>query len=160
MKRTCLLVVLLGASHKGLEERRAIARDLSARKIITIVPEDDLPKGVSPSLAEASMLVRSDVDLIFINVESWGTATEFGQLSSDPIVARKLRVLVRPKYHPLHGAVDGYLLDLYLTHLVSFGHVYPIDGGHPVSVPSAHQLVTLLAERQRQIRAFHPGIIK
>lgn len=160
VERSSLIVALLGAGRKGLEERRAIARDLSLRRIIAIVPEDDLPRGISPSLAETAILFRSDVSLIFINVESWGSAAEFGQFSADPDVARKLRVLVRPRYHPLHGTADGYLQDLYLTHMVSFGHVYPIDGRRLVSVPTAHRLVTLLAERHRQIRALHPDIIK
>ncbi len=122
--------------------------------MIAIVPEDDLPEDLAPSLSEKRVLARADVDLVFLNVQSWGAATELGQLDADPLVAHKLRVLVPLEFHPLHSPAGGYLRDLYLTHLVAFGHVYAIDGGRAAPLPSASELVTLFAERHRQIRAF------
>ncbi|HYT00915.1 MAG TPA: hypothetical protein VEO20_09655 [Thermoplasmata archaeon] len=160
LNRSASIIVLLGAGGKGLEERRAISEALSKRKMIALVPEDDLPPETSPSLAEPLVLARGDVDLVFLNVESWGTATELGQLQADPRVAHKLRILVRPEYHPVHSDVASYLSDLYLTHLVAFGHVYPVDGGRVARVPSADRLVLMIAERHRQVRALYPDFIK
>ncbi len=93
------------------------------------------------------------MDLVFLNVDSWGAATGFGQFSSDPNIAPKLRLLVRPEYHPVHSPGKGYLADLYLTHLVSHGHVYAVDAGRLAPVPSAVALVPMLAERHREIKA-------
>ncbi|HEX9567259.1 MAG TPA: hypothetical protein VGA48_06655, partial [Thermoplasmata archaeon] len=68
----------------------------------------------------------------------------------------KLRVLVRPEYHPVHSPPGSYLTDLYLTHLVRYGHVYPVDGGRQAPVPSAKALIPMLVERHREIKAFRP----
>jgi len=63
------------------------------------VPEDDF-SDVPPSLAERSTLKESDVELVFVNVESWGSATEFGQFHTDEKIAPKLRV--RPEIDESH----------------------------------------------------------
>jgi len=68
------LVALLGAGGKGLEERRSIARDLHEMGIGALIPEDDLPEGLAPSLLERHFLSTEDVDLIFVNAQSWGQA--------------------------------------------------------------------------------------
>ena len=99
------------------------------------------------------------MDLVFLSIESWGAATEFGQFASNPRIAPKLRVLVRPEYHPVHSPSNSYLTDLYLTHLVRYGHVYPVDGGRQAPVPSAKALIPMLAERHREIKAFRPSRI-
>ena len=156
LKRSGLLVMLLGSSGRGLDERRAVAHVLGSRGIIALVPEDDFPPEVGPSVIEEEILERSDVDLVFLSIESWGAATEFGQFSSNPRIAPKLRVLVRPEYHPVHSPSGSYLSDLYLTHLVRYGHVYPVDGGRQAPVPSAKALIPMLAERHREIKALRP----
>ncbi len=122
---TSLIVVLLGAGRRGLELRRRIKRRLRREGIIALVPEDDFPPHIAPDLAERSMLRRGDVELVFVNVESWGSATEFGQFHMDEGIAPKLRVLVHHRHHPLHGRSRSYLTDVYLIHLAVHGHVYP-----------------------------------
>jgi hypothetical protein len=153
-------VVLLGSAGSGLEERREIARVLNARGVAALVPEDDFPSDVSPSIVERAILSSADVDLVFVSVHSWGTATEFGQFHAEPSIARKLRVLVDPDHHPLHSPKDGYLRDLYLTHLAAYGHVYAVDRGRLIPVPSTKSLVTVLAETTRQLKFFQPDLIK
>src|SRR5438093_11130342 len=123
LKRSGLLVMLLGSSGRGLDERRAVAHVLRSRGIVALVPEDDFSPEIGPSVIEEDILERSDVDLVFLSIESWGAATEFGQFSSNPKIAPKRRVLVRPEYHPVHSPRGSYLTDLYLTHLVRSGHV-------------------------------------
>jgi len=150
---TSLVAVLLGAEGRGLAERAEIARALRARGMIALIPEADFPSGIGPSLAERIMLTSRDVDLVFLNVQSWGTATELGQFHADPEIAPKLRILVAPEYHPVHSTDSGYLRDLYLTHLVAYGHVYPVDGGRQAPIPSAVSLVAMLSERHRQWKA-------
>jgi hypothetical protein len=160
ISRSKLIVVLLGSSGSGLEERRDIARVLNARGVAALVPEDDFPPDVSPSVAERALLSDADVDLVFVSVQSWGSATEFGQFHAEPRIAPKLRVLVDPNHHPLHNPRDGYLMDLYLTHLAAYGHVYAVDRGRLVPVPSTKSLITVLAETTRQLKFFQPDLIK
>lgn len=152
-RRTYITVVLLGTQGSGLDERRAIARALERGGMNVVVPEDDLPHGVSPSLAEEELLLHGDVDLVFLNVDSWGTATEFGQFHDREPLAWKLRVLVPAEYHPLYGTRGGYLTDLYLNHLAVFGHVYAV--GIPGDVPASTvpRVVELLARRYRSVMA-------
>ena len=158
--RSTLIVVLLGSTGNGLEERRRVARLLNELGMAALVPEDDFPRDVGASVVERAILSGADIDLVFVSVESWGSATEFGQFHTDPRIARKLRVLVDPEHHPIHDAKDGYLRDLYLTHLVAYGHVYAADGGRTVRVPSKESLVLLLAERHRQLKRFQPDLIR
>jgi len=145
-----LAVFLMGAGGKGLEERRRLENLLEERGIIAIVAEDDLPRDVAPSLVEEYVLSSSEVELAFVNVESWGSAAEFVQYHENPSVAPKLRVLVESKHHPLYGRERGYLTDLYLTHLAVYGHVYAY-GKKPF--PSSAEIVVKLAERYKQWRA-------
>ncbi len=148
LKRSGLVVMLMGSSGRGLDERRAVAHVLTSRGIVALVPEDDFSPEIGPSVIEEDVLERSDVDLVFLSIESWGAATEFG-----------LRVLVRPEYHPVHSPSGSYLSDLYLTHLVRYGHVYPVDGGRQAPVPSAKALIPMLAERHREVKALRPSSI-
>ena len=159
-RRTSLTVALLGAEGAGLQERRDIAKVLEGGGMNVLIPEDDLPGDVSPSLAEEEMLAHGDLDLVFLNVDSWGTATEFGQLYGRAPLARKLRVIVQAEYHPLYGTRRSYLSDLYLSHLAVFGHVYAV--GMPGEVPASTvtQLVPLLARRFRAVRAAKPELTK
>ncbi len=159
-RRTSVTVALLGVQGDGLEERRRIARILESDGMNVLIPEDDLPHGVSPSLVEEAILLHGDVDLVFLDVDSWGTATEFGQLHDKLPVARKLRVLVRPEYHPLYGSRGSYLRDLYLTHLAVFGHVYAVGVAGDVPANSAERLVVLLARRYREVVSLKPELTK
>src|SRR6266568_2527576 len=134
------------------EERRRVARLLNELGMAALVPEDDFSRDVGASVLERAILSRADVDLVFVSVESWGIATEFGQFHTDPRIASKLRVLVDPEHHPLHDPRDGYLKDLYLPHLAAYGHV--------VRVPSKESLVLLMAERYRQLKRSQPNLIR
>jgi len=84
LKRSGLVVMLMGSSGRGLDERRAVAHVLTSRGIVALVPEDDFSPEIGPSVIEEDVLERSDVDLVFLSIESWGAATEFGQFSSNP----------------------------------------------------------------------------
>ena len=159
-RRAYLTVVLLGKGGDGLEERREIARLLERSGMNAVIPEDDLPKEASPSLAEEAMLVHGDADLVFLNVESWGTATEFGQFHDREPIARRLRVLVPAAYHPLYGDRAGYLTDLYLTHLAVFGHVYAVGTSSRVTAPSSQEVVVRLVERYSEAKAAKPELTK
>lgn len=117
-----------------------------------MIPEDDFPRGISPSLAEEAMLSRGDADLVFVDIQSWGSACEFAQFHEARAIARKLRVLVPPQYHPLHGRSKSYLTDLYLTHLAVHGHVYPVSTKDK-SFPSAKKVIVKLSERYRMLKA-------
>src|SRR5437867_1872393 len=114
VRQTVIVIALLGSESKGLAERRGLASTLAPKGVLAFIPEDHLPQEVSPALAEPALLSKGDLDLVFLNVESWGTATEFGQFSENPAIARKLRVMVKPEYHPFHGTSKSYLSDAYL----------------------------------------------
>ncbi len=154
---TKITVALLGASGKGLEERRSMAEVLSRKGFITIVPEDHAPKDVSSSLYERSMLADEELDLAFVNVESWGSVSEFSEFRNDRKIASKLRVMVEREYHPLYGSSKGYLSDAYLTHDAVFGHVYMCrrrrDDSTDDGLPTPWDLVMIISERYRQWKA-------
>lgn len=160
LRQTSIIVVLLGAGGTGLAERRRISRRLASRGLLPLIPEDDFPRHVSPSLVEEAMLSKGDVDLIFLNVQSWGSATELGQFHRNRKIAPKLRILVPPAYHPLHGRSTSYLTDVYLNHLTAFGHVYAVNGKQQVPVPSARTLIVKMSERYRQLKVLRSGLIK
>jgi hypothetical protein len=109
-------LLITAHAFKTLEAK--FARQLEDIGIGALIPEDDLPRGLAPSLLERHILSKVDVDLIFLNVQSWGSATEFAQFGGDPTLARKLRILVGRKHHPIYGTVSssGYLSDAYMTH--------------------------------------------
>ena len=150
------LVALLGAGGKGLQERRSIARDLHEMGIGALIPEDDLPEGLAPSLLERHFLSTEDVDLIFVDVQSWGSAAEFTELRSDSRASPKLRVLVGRRHHPIYGSSSsGYLSDTYMTHEAVFGHVYMYRDGKddPDWLPTSNEIALRIAERYKQWKA-------
>jgi hypothetical protein len=124
------------------------------------IPEIDFPKETGPSLVEPLLFAGDDIDLVFLYVESIGSSAELGMLQSDLLIARKLRIIVPGKYHPLVGDPAGFLQDLYMTHLAALGHVYPADGGETITAPSADELILKLSTRYQQVKALNPGLIK
>jgi hypothetical protein len=153
IKETTIIVVLLGAGGKGVDERRVVKGKLEAEGIIALVPEDDFGQDYAPSLAGESVLEKADIDLIFVNVESWGSVTEFSQFRENQNTCCKLRVMVEHQYHPLYGHDAGLLTDTYLTHLAKHGHVYAYDRKGGSVFPTSERIVTLLARRYRELRA-------
>jgi hypothetical protein len=152
-KETRLKVVLLGAGEKEIDKRRKIAKKLEDNWIIALIPEEDFAPDVVPSLTEEFIFKKADVDLIFLNVESWGSVTEFAQFHDDVIVAPKLRILTFYKFHPLYGSSKSYLTDLYLTHIAKYGHVCAYDDEKEGSFPSSERIIMLLSLRYKFLRA-------
>jgi hypothetical protein len=168
ISETRTAVVLLGSAAEGLEERRSIARKLLDEQIVAVIPEDDFPADIALSLAERTLLSMEGIDLIFVNVQSWGSAAEFAELSGNDKAVRKLRVLVTRKYHPFYGSSKGYLTDAYLTHDAVFGHVYMCRGeteegrggdvdGTPDWMPSPDEIILRISARYRQWKALNSG---
>ncbi|MGC9346029.1 MAG: hypothetical protein ACP5ER_04475 [Candidatus Bathyarchaeales archaeon] len=153
VRDTCIIVVLLGAGGRGIERRREIARKLEENWILVLIPEDDFAPDVAPSLTEEAILERADVDLIFVNVESWGSVVEFVQFHNKELIAPKLRVLTLYKYHPLYASSKSYLTDLYLTHLAKYGHVYAYDDGKGRVFPTSEKIIVTLSLRYKQLKA-------
>lgn len=153
VRETCIIVVLLGAGGEGLEKRRIIDAKLEKEGILSLIPEDDFAPDIAPSLTEEAVLKDADVDLIFINVESWGSATEFGQFHDEKEIAPKLRLLTSHEYHPIYGSSTSYLSDLYLTHTAKYGHVYAYDDSNGSSFPASEKIVMIIAIRYRMLAA-------
>ncbi len=153
LKGARVMVALLGAGGKGLEERRSIAEELAVKDIFAVIPEDMLQAGVPPSLLERWILASEELDMAFVNVESWGSAAEFSEFRGQKEIAPKLRVLVRRDYHPLYGSSKSYLTDAYLTHDAVFGHVY-MHGRGGEGFPTAREIVLTISERYKQWKAF------
>ncbi|MGC8870793.1 MAG: hypothetical protein ACP5PT_06880 [Brevinematia bacterium] len=152
VKETCIIVVLLGAGGKEIKKRRGIAKKLRDNGIIALIPEDDFAPDVAPSLTEEFIFKDSDVDLVFINVESWGSATEFAQFHDHVSIAPKLRILTFHKHHPLYGNSKSYLSDLYLTHLTKYGHVYAYDDEKESVFPTSEKIILMLSIRYKLLR--------
>jgi len=153
VRETCIIAVLLGAEGKGLDNRRKIKEKLEKEGVLALIPEDDFAPDVAPSITEEAVLEKSDVDVIFINVESWGSVTEFGQFHDEERIAPKLRVFVPHEYHPLYGTSIGYLTDLYLTHVVKYGHVYAHDDSERTIFPCSEKIIIKLTLRHKMLVA-------
>lgn len=151
LKETLLIVVLLGAGRKGIKKRREIAKKLEENGIVALIPEDDFAPDVAPSLIEEAIFKEADVDLIFINVESWGSATEFVQFYDNAIIAPKLRILTHYRYHPIYGGSQGYLTDLYLSFMAKYGHVYAY--GEENNFPAPEKIILILSLRYKFLKA-------
>jgi len=148
--KVSLVVALLGAGGRGLRLRRRIKERLRRDGIVAVIPEDDFPSEIGFDVAERCMLGRGDVELVFINVESWGSATEFGGFYMDKRIAPKLRVLVNYAYHPLYGFSRSYLSNAYLTFMAVYGHVYAYGGAGGCSFPTASKVILKLARRYKE----------
>jgi len=153
VREACIIVVLLGAGGKEIVKRRNMARKLRDNGIIALIPEDDFAPEVAPSLVEEFIFKHSDVDLVFLNVESWGSATEFAQFHDDTRIAPKLRILTFHKYHLLYGSSKSYLSDLYLTHIAKYGHVYAYDDKGESTFPTSEKIILTLSLRYKFLRA-------
>lgn len=153
VRETSIIIVLLGAGGQGLRQRRVLRNELASMGMVVLIPEDDFPGEVAPSLVEEAVLSKGDVELVFINVESWGTVTEFTQFHGNRRIAPKLRVLVKHEHHPLYGNSSSYLTDVYLTHLAVFGHVYAVGDSRETFFPTVRDVVVRLAERYRVCKA-------
>jgi len=153
VREACIIVILLGAGGKEIVKRRNIAKKLRDNGIIALIPEDDFAPDVAPSLTEEFIFKHSDVDLVFLNVESWGSATEFAQFHDDIRIAPKLRVLTFHKHHPLYGNSKSYLSDLYLTHIAKYGHVYAYDDKGESTFPTSEKIVLTISIRYKLLRA-------
>lgn len=153
VRETCIIVVLLGAGGKEIVKRRSIARKLRDNGIIALIPEDDFAPDVAPSLTEEFIFKHSDVDLVFLNVESWGSATEFAQFHDDARIAPKLRVLTFHRHHPLYGSSKSYLSDLYLTHLAKYGHIYAYNDKEENAFPTSEKIILTISIRYKLLRA-------
>lgn len=62
LKGSFLILSLMSAGGKGLEERRRIEGRLKGMSIIAIIAEDDLPKDVASSLVEEHALKSGEVE--------------------------------------------------------------------------------------------------
>ncbi|MBC7131341.1 hypothetical protein H5T51_09090 [Candidatus Bathyarchaeota archaeon] len=151
LKETLVIVVLLGAGRKEIEKRRDIAKKLEQNGIVALIPEDDFAPDVAPSLVEEAVFKEADVDLIFVNVESWGSATEFAQFYDNAITASKLRVLTHYKFHPIYGSSQSYLTDLYLSFTAKYGHVYAYDDKG--NFPDPEKIILTLSIRYKFLKA-------
>lgn len=152
-----LTVVLLGAADRGLDARRTIAKHLIREGITALVPEDDFPGDVALSLSNRIILSADTVDLVFVNVQSWGSTAEFSELSGQGSVVGKLRVLVPRRVHPIYGSAGGYLTDAYMTHEAVHGHVYiyreDSEADDPPWMPTPLEVTTKIAKRYKQWKA-------
>ncbi|MEM2827145.1 MAG: hypothetical protein QXH61_00850 [Candidatus Nezhaarchaeales archaeon] len=144
----------MGAGGEGLEKRRKLDRMLEEQGILSLIPEDDfVSDDVAPSLIEEAVLERADVDLIFVDTTSWGSVTEFVQFHDKRNIAPKLRVLTPYEYHPIYGNSTGYLTDVYLNHVVKYGHVYAYDDEGKSVFPTSERIVITITMRYRKLVA-------
>jgi len=153
LKETYITVALLGAGGKGIEKRREMAKKLEENGVIALIPEDDFAPDVAPSLIEEAVLEKADVDLVFVNVESWGSATEFAQFYDNALIAPKLRVLTHYKYHPIYGSSKSYLTDLYLSFIAKHGHVYAYGEEEESKFPDSETIILVLSLRYKLLKA-------
>jgi len=154
IKETNIVVALLGAGERGIEKRKKIAKKLEENGVSALIPEIDFRSEVAPSLIEEALFKKADVDLIFVDVESWGSATEFAQFYENAIIAPKLRVLTYYEHHPIYGSSKSYLTDLYLSFIAKHGHVYAYrKEKEKIKFPTSQKIILTLSIRYKQLKA-------
>jgi len=82
-------------------------------------------KFIYPGMEEEIFLKQTpEFDLILLFSESPGSISEFIQFSKKPYIASRIRLFVKPEYHPLYTDEGGVVRDEYLAFLTEYGHVY------------------------------------
>jgi len=118
----CDKVNCLGPRRRK-EIKRLVEEDLCD---IAIFPEE--LGFIHPAIEQRVLIMDKEIDLVILLPEGPGSIAEFGEYSSNPEIAYKLRVFVPTKYHPfemdIEGHEQGYLSNAYLIHLTLYGHVY------------------------------------
>ncbi|MEM2930798.1 MAG: hypothetical protein QW797_08085 [Thermoproteota archaeon] len=61
VRETSIIIVLLGAGGQGLRQRRVLRNELASMGMVVLIPEDDFPGEVAPSLVEEAVLSKGDV---------------------------------------------------------------------------------------------------
>ena len=97
---------------------------------------------IHPSLEEVLFLEENpDIDPIIIFPESYGSIDEFIKLSNNQKTAHRLRVFVKPRYHPLINDKESFLRDSLLLFLSKYGHVYSYDNYEDLT-KKVHKLIS------------------
>jgi len=103
------------------------------------------------SMDEKLVLLKEDVDLVFVIPTSEGSISELSSFAEDGGIRPKLRVLVPYVYHPFYGSSDSYLTSVYEELMADYGHVYPfsLDGEvHPDPLDVTSTLVAVYKRRK------------
>jgi len=100
---------------------------------------------IHPSLEEVLFLEENpDIDLIIIFPESYGSISEFINFSNNQKIAHRLRVFVKPRYHPLISDKKSFLRNSLLIFLSKYGHVYSyeVDDKYEDLTKKVHKLIS------------------
>lgn len=103
------------------------------------------------SMDEKLILLRDDVDLVFVIPSSEGSISELSSFAEDDRIRPKLRVLVPYVYHPFYGSSSSYVTSVYEELMAEYGQVYPfaLGGGvHPDPLDVASTLVAVYKRRR------------
>jgi len=103
------------------------------------------------SMDEKLVLLKDDVDLVFVIPTSEGSISELSSFAEDGRIRPKLRVLVPYMYHPFYGSSDSYVTSVYEELMAEYGHVYPFGLGSKVH-PDPLDVVSTLASVYKRRR--------
>lgn len=107
------------------KKRKYLKQKIEENHLANTIFMEEL-KFIYPGIEEELYLEDlKNLELIFIFPESPGSIDEFIKFYHNPKIVPKLRVLVKPKYHPLISDKRGVVRDSLLEFLTVHGHVYP-----------------------------------
>ena len=111
--------------HCTYNLRYEIKNKLNEENCLAATFEEDF--NLTIASIEERIILKKDVDLIFLIPDSPGSAAELALFAKDPIIRPKLRVLVPHQYHPLYSDSESFLTSFYWELMPDMGHIYPID---------------------------------
>ncbi len=103
------------------------------------------------SMDEKLVLIKDDVDLVFVIPTSEGSISELSSFAEDGRIRPKLRVLVPYMYHPFYGSSSSYVTSVYEELMAEYGHIYPFGISsevHPDPLDVASTLVAVYKRRR------------
>ena len=100
---------------------------------------------------DEKLILRKEVDLVFIIPTSEGSISEASSFNEDDIIKPKLRLLIPYEFHPFYGTSTSYLTSFYKEMMSEYGHVYPFDltgERHPEPFDIASTLIEVYKRRK------------
>jgi hypothetical protein len=125
--------VVLLSSGRSLDKRRKIkeivygnVKKNNVKLSVNIIILEDHVKTDNFKLfkSEDDIFRQRDVRALICYMDGVGPITEFSGYRPVPRVAKKFKIFLNPRFHPLTSQGNGYLNSVLTNYMIRFGHVY------------------------------------
>lgn len=135
--------VVLLSSAKSLDKRRKIKeivyKNIKKNNIklsVNIIILEDYVKTNNFKLfnSEDDIFRQKDVRALICYMDGVGPITEFSGYRPVHHVAKKFKIFLNPRFHPLTSQGKGYLNSVLTNHMIRFGHVYTAGSKNMINI--------------------------